>query len=399
MLCGKNVLVGVTGSIAAYKSAHLIRLLIKAGAHVKVVMTPASFDFITPLTLSTLSKNPVYSNFTESKEAGTWNNHVEMGLWADLMLIAPVSANTLGKMANGICDNFLMATYLSAKCDVFFAPSMDLDMYKHESTKENIAKLEERGNIFIKAGFGELASGLVGEGRMAEPEEILEQVENYLKKNLPLAGQKWLVSAGPTYEAIDPVRFVGNHSSGKMGIAIADAAAALGAEVVLVCGPSSIKCSNKLVNRFDVVSAEEMKARLEEHYNDANVTIMSAAVADYRPKKVASQKLKKKEDQLDIQMEPTPDILKGLGENKNKDQILVGFALETENEISNAQGKLRRKNLDFIVLNSLKDKGAGFGTDTNLVKFIDRNNNIDSFELKSKKEVATDIINKIRTLQ
>ncbi|WP_299061521.1 bifunctional phosphopantothenoylcysteine decarboxylase/phosphopantothenate--cysteine ligase CoaBC [uncultured Polaribacter sp.] len=395
VLKDKKVLLGITAGIAAYKTASLVRLFIKLGAEVKVIMTPASKDFITPLTLSTLSKNPVHSTFySKEDENELWNNHVDLGLWADYMLIAPATANTLSKMTNGICDNLLLATYLSAKCPVYFAPAMDLDMYKHPSTKESLDKLQNFGNILIPATSGELASGLVGEGRMAEPEDIVSFIENDILSNLPLKGKKILLTAGPTYEAIDPVRFIGNHSSGKMGFAIAKAAADLGAEVYLISGPSHQKISHSLVKRIDVVSADDMYNAAHTYFSDVDIAILSAAVADYKPKNIANQKIKKKDATLDIQLSPTKDILASLGAIKNQ-QFLVGFALETNNELENAKGKLKRKNLDAIVLNSLQDKGAGFATDTNKVTIIDKDLNEKSFQLKSKVEVAKDIMNEI----
>lgn len=395
ILSGKNILLGITGGIAAYKTASLVRLFVKSGANVKVVMTPASKEFVTPLTLSTLSKNPVYSAFTNEDE-GTevWNNHVDLGLWADLLVVAPATANTLAKMANGVCDNLLMATYLSAKCPVYFAPAMDLDMYQHATTKQSFEKLNAFGNIMIPATSGELASGLIGEGRMAEPEVILSFIEADILGKLPLRGKKVLITAGPTYEAIDPVRFIGNHSSGKMGFEIAKAAANLGAEVILVSGPTSQKVSHSLIEPISVVSAEDMYQAAHKHFKTCDVAILSAAVADYRPKEVALQKIKKNSDTLTIELEKTKDILGSLGEIKNK-QYLVGFALETHNELENAKGKLKRKHLNLIVLNSLNDKGAGFKGDTNKVTFIDDQDNITAFELKSKSEVAVDLLNKI----
>ncbi len=395
MLEGKKVLLGVTAGIAAYKSAFLVRLLVKAGAEVKVVLTPEAKDFVTPLTLSTLSKNPVLSQFTnEEDENAVWNNHVDLGLWADLFIIAPVTANTMSKMANGTSDNLLLATYLSAKCPVYFAPAMDLDMYKHGSTKANIDTLLSYGNKMIPAGSGELASGLVGEGRMAEPEEIVAFVEDDIRNNSPLSGKTFLITAGPTYEKIDPVRFIGNHSSGKMGYSIAETAARNGAKVILVSGPSHLSVSHPNIDLIRVTSAEQMYNAAHKHYANVDVAIASAAVSDYRPKNVVDKKIKKKDASLDIELEPTKDILKSLGELK-KQQFLVGFALETDNELENAKGKLARKNLDMIVLNSLNDKGAGFKHDTNKVTLIDKNNKIEEFELKSKEEVAVDIINKI----
>ncbi len=395
VLQGKKVLLGVTAGIAAYKTASLVRLFIKSGAEVQVIMTPASKDFITPLTLSTLSKNPVHSTFYDQEEENElWNNHVELGLWADLMVIAPATANTLSKMTNGICDNLLLATYLSAKCPVYFAPAMDLDMYKHASTLSSLNSLQSFGNIMIPATSGELASGLVGEGRMAEPEDIVSFIEKDMLSKLPLKGKKVLLTAGPTYEAIDPVRFIGNHSSGKMGCEIAKTAANLGAEVFLVIGPSHQTVKHSLIHRIDVTSAEEMYNACHVYYNKVDIAICSAAVADYRPKNVATQKIKKKEASLSIELEPTKDILKSLGEAK-KHQFLVGFALETNDEKVNATKKLTSKNLDLIVLNSLRDKGAGFAGDTNKVTIIDKNLDEKTFELKSKQEVSKDIIAQI----
>ena len=392
VLNGKKILLGITAGIAAYKSANLVRLFIKLGAEVKVMMTPASKDFITPLTLSTLSKNPVHSSFYDQENDNElWNNHVELGLWADYLLIAPATANTLSKMANGTCDNLVLATYLSAKCPVYFAPAMDLDMYKHSSTKENLQKLESFGNRMIPATSGELASGLVGEGRMAEPEDIVTFIENDILSKLPLRGKKVLITAGPTYEAIDPVRFIGNHSSGKMGFEIAKQAANLGAEVFLITGPTNEEVKHSFIKRIDVISAEEMFKASHEYFNEVDIAILSAAVADYKPKNVATQKIKKKDATLSIELAPTKDILASLGKIK-KQQFLVGFALETENEIENATSKLVRKNLDMIVLNSLQDKGAGFATNTNKITIIDKNLNTTVFDLKSKSAVAKDII-------
>ncbi|WP_274476473.1 bifunctional phosphopantothenoylcysteine decarboxylase/phosphopantothenate--cysteine ligase CoaBC [Mangrovimonas aestuarii] len=395
ILSGKNVLVGISAGIAAYKTASLVRLFIKAGAHVKVVMTPASKDFITPLTLSTLSKNPVFSSFTnEEDDDAVWNNHVELGLWADLFLIAPATANTMAKMANGVCDNMLMATYLSAKCPVYFAPAMDLDMYKHPSTKHSFDTLKKFGNAMIPATSGELASGLVGEGRMAEPEDIVAFIESDILDKLPLKGKKVLLTAGPTYEAIDPVRFIGNHSSGKMGFEIAKAAANLGAEVVLVTGPTQQSVEHGSISVIPVVSTEQMYNAVHEHYSSVDIAILSAAVSDYKPKTVADQKIKKKSDSLTIELEKTQDILASLGKAKTH-QYLVGFALETNNELEHAKAKLKNKNLNLIVLNSLNDKGAGFKGDTNKVTLIDNKGNIMRYELKSKTEVAQDIMNEI----
>ncbi len=397
MLEGKNIVLGVCGSIAAYKSAALVRLLVKAGANVQVVMTPDATNFITPLTLSTLSKNPVYHQYFEP-ETGEWNNHVELGLWADILLIAPASANTLAKMATGLVDNLLTAVYLSAKCPVYFAPAMDLDMWKHHTTTQNIAQLQSFGNILIPPGVGELASGLQGEGRMAEPEDIISFLLADIKKKLPLVNQKALVTAGPTYEAIDPVRFIGNHSSGKMGFAIADELAAMGADVTLIAGPSAQKSKQRGIKRIDVTSAAEMLEQCRQHFAQANICIMSAAVADYTPVTIAQQKIKKQDTGLNIDLKKTTDILKTLGELKRPDQLLIGFALETNDEVQNAIDKLQKKNLDFIVLNSLNDAGAGFKGDTNKITIIDRNLQKTMFDLKTKEEVAKDICLKITEL-
>jgi phosphopantothenoylcysteine decarboxylase/phosphopantothenate--cysteine ligase len=394
VLSGKKIILGISGGIAAYKTAALVRLFIKAGAHVQVIMTPASLDFITPLTLSTLSKNPVYSKFYNEEEGSKWNNHVELGLWGEIMIIAPATANTLSKMVNGNCDNLLIATYLSAKCPVYFAPAMDLDMYKHPSTIASFNRLHKFGNILIPAETGELASGLTGEGRMAEPENIIAFLEADLSSKLPLKGKKILITAGPTYEAIDPVRFIGNHSSGKMGYDIAEAAVNLGAEVILVSGPNSITVKNNLIQLIKVVSAEEMYDKCLEHYEAMDVVIAAAAVADYKPKFVANQKIKKTEESFSIELEKTKDILAALGKAK-KNQFLIGFALETENEIENAKLKIQKKNLDLIVLNSLQDVGAGFGKPTNKVTFMDKNFHIEPMELKLKEAVAVDILNKV----
>ena len=405
VLNGKKILLGVSGGIAAYKTASLVRLFIKAGAHVQVIMTPASKVFVTPLTLATLSKNPVYSTFFDTPEdasaaeshingEGVWNNHVELALWADLMLIAPATANTLSKMASGTCDNLLLATYLSAKCPVYFAPAMDLDMYKHPTTLANFKALHEFGNTIIPAESGELASGLSGEGRMAEPENILAFIESDIANKLPLKGKKILVTAGPTYEAIDPVRFIGNHSSGKMGYDIALCAAQLGASVLLVSGPTHCKAIHTGIQILPVVSAQEMYDVCHTYFSQVDVAIAAAAVADYKPKNVASQKIKKSDAEFSIELEKTKDILYHLGDVK-KNQMLIGFALETENEIENAKLKIQKKNLDLIVLNSLQDEGAGFQKETNKVTFIDKNFNIQPMELKSKEAVAADIINKV----
>lgn len=396
MLKNKNIILGVCGSIAAYKSALLVRALVKAGANVKVILTADARNFITPLTLATLSKNPVYTQYFDA-ETGVWSNHVELGLWADYMLIAPASANTIGKMANGICDNLLTAVYLSAKCPVFFAPAMDLDMWKHGSTQDNIKQLQTRGNTLITPQSGELASGLYGEGRMAEPEDILSFLQSVIAKQLPLVGKKVLITAGPTYEAIDPVRFIGNHSSGKMGFAIAHQMTKLGAEVTLVTGPTALQ-SDKVINRIDVVSAADMLHACEQHFAKADIAIMSAAVADYSPVEVANQKIKKKADDFVIELKKTTDILATLGAKKSANQILVGFALETNNEEAYAKEKLQKKNLDLVVLNSLNDKGAGFKVETNKITIFNRKFEKISFETKHKDDVAKDICNEIVNL-
>ena len=398
ILQGKKVLLGVTAGIAAYKSAALVREFIKKGAQVQVVMTPSAKDFVTPLTLSTLSKNPVHSTFYEKEnENELWNNHVDLGLWADYFVIAPATANTLSKMAHGKSDNLLLATYLSAKCPVYFAPAMDLDMYIHPSTGETFQKLIEFNNIMIPATSGELASGLVGQGRMAEPEDIVSFIESDILGKLPLKGKHILVTAGPTFEAIDPVRFIGNHSTGRMGIELAKNAANLGAQVTLVLGPSSLSINHSLVNVVNVTSASSMFEAVKEVFTSVDVAISSAAVADYRPKTMATQKIKKKEGDMFIELERTTDILHWMGQNKKK-QFLVGFALETQNEIENAKSKLARKNLDLIVLNSLNDKGAGFKNKTNKVTLINHKLDIKAFDLKTKADVAIDILQEIQDL-
>jgi len=389
ILSGKHILLGITGGIAAYKSASLVRLLKKAGADVKVVMTPESEQFVTPLTLSTLSENPVVSSFTDEEK--NWNNHVDLGLWADLMLVAPATANTLSKMASGSANNLLLTTYLSAKCPVYFAPAMDLDMYKHASSKASIAKLISFGNRFIKPESGQLASGLVGEGRMAEPENIVKFLEKDILSKLPLYGKTVTITAGPTYEAIDPVRFIGNHSSGKMGFELAHQALSFGAEVNLITGPTHLSLTHSNLNRIDVVSAHEMYEATTSYFEKSDIVIAAAAVSDYKPKQQFDKKLKKTENTMQIDLEPTPDILKSLGEKKTH-QILVGFALETNDEEKNAKAKLDKKNLDFIVLNSLNDEGAGFKKDTNKIKIITKSEII-RFETKPKSDVATDIMN------
>ncbi len=388
MLKGKKILLAVSGSIAAYKAAFFVRLLVKEGAEVKVVMTESAKDFITPLTLSTLSKNPVYSEYFDEM-SGEWTNHVELGLWADLMIIAPLSANTLGKMANGICDNLLLATYLSAKCPVVVAPAMDLDMYQHPTTVSNLEKLKSYGNTVIDATSGELASGLVGQGRMAEPEELLKIVKKNFAKREALKGKKVLITSGPTFEAIDPVRFIGNHSSGKMGVAITNAFKGSGAEVTVVSGPAQYIPTD--VELVKVESADEMYEETHKRHSKADIVIFAAAVADYKPAQPSDQKIKKESDELSIELVKNPDIAASLGKQKKK-QLHVGFALETNEEESNAKEKLAKKNFDLIVLNSLKDVGAGFQKDTNKVTFFDKNNKETKFELKSKTEVAEDIV-------
>lgn len=388
-LKGKNIVLGVCGSIAAYKIASLIRLLVKEEAAVQVIMTPDATAFITPLTLSTLSKKPVLVDYYDEK-TGEWNNHVHLGLQADLMLIAPASANTIAKMANGFCDNLLTATYLSSKCPVYLAPAMDLDMWKHPATQRNLSLLNSFGNIIIPPNSGELASGLAGEGRLAEPEEIVAFLEHSLTTGKPLAGKSALVTAGPTYEAIDPVRFIGNHSSGKMGYAIAEELLRLGASVTLVSGPTHLQASTG-INKIAVQSAQQMYDSCAQVFDTSDIIIMSAAVADYTPSNPATEKIKKKAEDFSIQLKKTTDILGTLGARKTAKQTLIGFALETNNELAHAQDKLVRKNADFIVLNSMQDKGAGFGTDTNKVTILSRQGDINTFELKSKEGVAKDI--------
>jgi phosphopantothenoylcysteine decarboxylase/phosphopantothenate--cysteine ligase len=389
MLKDKNIILGVCGSIAAYKSATLVRLLIKAGANVKVILTADAANFITPLTLATLSKNPVYTQYFDAK-TGVWSNHVELGLWADLFIIAPASANTIAKMASGLCDNLLTAVYLSAKCPVYFAPAMDLDMWKHESTIHNIEQLKRYGNTMISPENGELASGLFGEGRMAEPETIINQLILFLQKDLPLLGKNAVVTAGPTYEAIDPVRFIGNHSSGKMGFAIADELTALGASVTLISGPSSQR-SLKQNKRIDVVSALDMLEACKAEFDKSHIFVMSAAVADYTPTVVQVDKIKKSESEFSLQLKKTQDILATLGQLKRENQVLIGFALETNNEEENAINKLKKKNLDLIVLNSLNDQGAGFKSDTNKITIFNKAFEKTEYTVKSKVEVAKDI--------
>ncbi|TVR42080.1 MAG: bifunctional phosphopantothenoylcysteine decarboxylase/phosphopantothenate--cysteine ligase CoaBC [Cryomorphaceae bacterium] len=391
-LSGKRILLGITGSIAAYKSAFLTRELVKAGAYVRVIMTHGARDFITPLTLATLSRNPVLSDLIEDRESGVWTNHVDLALWADAMIIAPVSAHSLGKMVTGQSDNLLLLTFLSAKCPVFFAPSMDLDMFKHGSTRENIEKMQSFGHILIPVGKGELASGLEGEGRMAEPEEIIQQVHNYFEARLPLRGKKVLVTAGPTFERIDPVRFIGNFSSGKMGYAIAEELAQRGAEVTLVSGPTSLKTKHERIQTIHVESARDMLEACQREFAAVNWVIMSAAVADYRPAEQSDQKIKKTDAQPTVHLALNPDILKWMGQHKAPNQILVGFALETNNAVENARKKLKAKNLDLIMLNSLEDDQSGFGYDTNKVTLITADNKTLPLELKTKTEVARDLI-------
>ena len=393
MLQHKKIVLGVCGSIAAYKSAYLIRELVKRGAEVKVIMTASASDFIHPLTLATLSKNPVLTEFI-TNEQGEWNNHVELGLWADLMIIAPTTANTIGKLSNGLCDNLLCATYLSARCEVMIAPAMDLDMYEHPSVVSNIERLVSFGNQIIEAEYGELASGLIGKGRMSEPEHIVEFIETHFKKKSQLVNKNILITAGPTYEALDPVRFIGNHSSGKMGFALAKSCLDNGAQVTLVSGPTIQQLSHENLEIINVSSAEEMLSSCLQVHSKTDISIFCAAVADYRPKNIAEQKIKKSENSLTIELIKNPDIASELGKLKKLNQIHVGFALETNNEEVNAAGKLKKKNFDMIVLNSLNDSGAGFKGDTNKISIIEENN-IHKFELKSKTEVAKDIVNKI----
>lgn len=391
MLTGKKILLAVTGSIAAYKAAFFVRLLVKEGAEVKVIMTSAAKEFISPLTLSTLSGHPVYSDYFK-KDTGEWNSHVELGLWSDLMIIAPVTANTLAKLANGYCDNLLTATYLSARCPVMLAPAMDLDMYEHPTTVNNLNKLKSFGNLLIEAEEGELASGLHGTGRLAEPEHLLEHVKNNFAINLKLQGKKVLITSGPTFEAIDPVRFIGNHSSGKMGSALAESFVSAGASVSFVSGPvHSYPAPSENIDLFKVQSAKEMMERAESLFDKSDIVVFAAAVSDFGVKEAAPQKIKKSGASINLELFPNPDIAQELGKKKSK-QFTVGFALETENEKTNAQAKLKKKNFDLIVLNSLNDKGAGFSHDTNKVSIFDKNNKETSLELKSKKEVALDIV-------
>ena len=391
-MVGKKIILGISGSIAAYKAAFLTRLLIKSGAEVQILMTESATQFITPLTLSTLSKRPVHTQVSSEE---SWNNHVELGLWADAMIIAPTTATTLAKLANGIADNVIVATYLSARCPVFFAPAMDLDMWLHSSTVGNVLKLQSYGNQLIDVAHGELASGLVGNGRMAEPEFIVETLTKYFSQKEDLAGKKALITAGPTYEPIDPVRFIGNRSSGKMGVALAKELAERGAEVQLILGPSALKIQHPNIETIRVTNAQSMYEAAQSRFEKSDISILAAAVADYRPINVADQKIKKKGKTLTIELEKTTDIAATLGKQKRDDQLLIGFALETNNEIENAKGKLERKNFDFIVLNSLQDKGAGFAVDTNKITILRKDNKMKEFELKSKTKVAIDIVNEI----
>ncbi len=391
MLEGKKVLLAVCGSIAAYKAAFFVRLLVKSGAEVKVIMTESAKDFITPLTLATLSKNPVLSSFYQN-EKGEWHNHVELGLWADLMIVAPVSANTLSKLANGAADNLLTAVYLSARCPVMVCPAMDLDMYQHPATRRNLKTLADYGNIIVDAESGELASGLSGEGRMAEPEHILEKVKSFFQQTQSFVGKKVMMTSGPTHESIDPVRFIGNHSTGKMGKAIALELANRGAEVEFISGPAAHAPHHPLIRVTKVTSAEEMFEAAKAYFEMSDIGIFTAAVADYKPETMATSKLKKKEQALQITLVPNPDIASQLGAMKKKHQFTVGFALETDEEQVNARKKLESKNLDVIVLNSLNHEGAGFAHDTNKVSIFDRHNKEQHFELKSKVEVAKDLV-------
>lgn len=391
MLENKKIVLGITGGIAAYKACNLARLLIKKGAEVQVVMTPSAKEFITPLTLSTLTHKPVVSEFFDRRD-GSWHSHVDIGLWADAMIIAPATASSIGKMANGIADNMLITTYLSMKAPVFVAPAMDLDMYAHPSTQQNIQRLVSYGNHIIEPGTGFLASKLEGKGRMEEPEKIVEVLEKHFSKQQSLTGKSVLITAGPTYEKIDPVRFVGNYSSGKMGYALAEACAKQGAEVILVSGPVMLQTKHPAIRRIDVESAQEMYSAATTYFPQADIAILSAAVADFTPETTADKKIKRKGDELVLNLRPTQDIAAALGAIKNENQLLVGFALETDNEVQNAQDKMKRKNFDFIVLNSLQDNGAGFRVDTNKITIIDRQQGTTAYETKSKQEVAEDIV-------
>ena len=395
---GKHIIIGVTGSIAAYKVAALVRLLVKEGAEVKVVMTELAKQFITPLTMATLSKHPVMVEFY-NPENGDWHSHVDMGLWADLYLIAPATANTIGKMAHGIADNLLLTTYLSAKCPVMVAPAMDLDMFAHPSTGQNLDRLRSFGNRIIEPAEGQLASHLVGKGRMEEPDKIVAVLEDFFASQTRLEKKKIVITAGPTYEKIDPVRFIGNYSSGKMGFALAEVCAGQGAEVTLIAGPVSLKTLHPNIKRIDVESAEEMYQAAMTAFPEADAGILCAAVADYRPDEQSSEKIKREtKGEMTIRLVPNKDIAASLGAIKRENQVLAGFALETNDEMVHAEGKLKRKNLDFIVLNSLKDAGAGFRCDTNKITILDRDGGTIAYPLKSKQEVAVDIVNKLATL-
>lgn len=396
MIKGKKIVLGITGSIAAYKAAVLTRGLIKKGAEVQIVITPAGKEFITPVTLSALTSKPVISEFFAQRD-GTWHSHVDLGLWADVMLIAPATASTIGKMAHGIADNMLITTYLSMKAPVFIAPAMDLDMFAHPATQHNLDILRSYGNHIIEPASGELASHLVGKGRMEEPERIIEELEAFFERQQQLNGKKILITAGPTYEKIDPVRFIGNYSSGKMGYALAEVCAERGAEVTLVSGPVNLKVTHPNIHRIDVESAEQMYEAAVSAYADADAGILCAAVADFTPETVAGQKIKREKDDLVLRLKPTHDIAAALGKQKQAHQKLVGFALETTDEVAHAQNKLNRKNFDFIVLNSLNDKGAGFRCDTNKITIIDRQATT-PYPLKEKKEVACDIIDRLTAL-
>ena len=393
-LDGKHIILGVTGSIAAYKAAYLLRLLVKEGAEVQVVMTPAAKEFITPVTMSALSGKPVASEFFAAND-GTWYSHVDMGQWADLLLVAPITAATMGKMVSGVADNLLVTTYMSAKCPVMIAPAMDLDMFRHPSNIRNLDTLRSFGNILLEPGEGELASGLHGKGRMQEPEQIVEEVVSFFNSKKKLLNKHFLVTAGPTFEKIDPVRFIGNYSSGKMGFALAEELAEQGATVTLVTGPVSLEVTHLKIERINVESAQQMKEACMHVFPQVDGAIMCAAVADYRPKKQADQKIKSTQSEMSLVLEATDDIAENLGRIKSKNQILVGFALETQNELKNATGKMQKKNLDFIILNSLQDKGAGFGTDTNKITILTKDNKAQEFELKMKEEVARDIVGKL----
>lgn len=394
VLKDKHIIIGITGSIAAYKAAILIRLLVKSGAEVKVIMTPMAKQFITPLTIATLAKNPILVDFY-NPENGDWNSHVDLGMWADLYLIAPASANTIGKMANGIADNLLLTTYLSAKCPVLVAPAMDLDMYAHPANLKNLETLKSYGNRIVEPASGELASGLIGKGRMEEPENIVKAVEDFFFQPAELSGKHFLVTAGPTFEPIDPVRFIGNWSSGKMGYAIAEELAKRGAKVSLVSGPTNISCTHHNITKTDVVSAEEMYLKCIDIYPNTHGAVMCAAVADYRPDSYSDVKIKRKSNDLSINLTPNKDIAAELGKIKKHEQLLVGFALETNDEVQNSAKKLQSKNLDFIVLNSLRDKGAGFNHDTNKISIIFKDGKAEHFDLKSKADVAKDIVDQI----